>query len=65
MSKVNSQEADVTLFEKTNVSGTLRAIDINVHLIQMSGLLTPMGVIPEAMLRLSDAIAINIPDFKT
>ena len=65
MSKLNGQEAEISLHEKTRVTGTLRAMDINVHLIQLSHLQTPIGIIPEAMLRLSDTVAINIPDFKS
>lgn len=65
MASLNGQSVDINMYEKTKVSGILRAIDINVQSVQVSDLKTPIGVIPEAVLRVGDIQTISIPDFKT
>ena len=65
MAALNSQEADINMYEKTTVSGIIKAIDINVHSLHVSDLKTPMGVLPDATLRLSDTLSVTISDFKT
>ena len=65
MAALHKQEADIAMFEKTFVSGVIQAMDINVHSLQVSDLKTPMGVLPDATLRLSDTLSITVDDFKT
>ena len=65
MAALNNQEADIAMYEKTFVSGVIQAMDINVHSLHVSDLKTPMGVLPDATLRLSDTLSITISDFKT
>ena len=64
MAAINDQYADINMYGKTKVSGTLRAMDINVQSVQISNLQTPIGVIPEAALRLGDIRTISIPELK-
>ena len=64
MAALHKQEADVTMYDKTYVSGVIQAMDINVHSLQVSDLKTPMGVLPDATLRLSDTLSVTVQDFK-
>lgn len=61
---LTGQSANICMHEKTNVQCMLGHIDINVQHIQVKELLTPMGKIPHAVLRLDDVISIQIPDLK-
>ena len=63
MAALHKQEADIVMYEKTIVTGVVQAMDINVHSLQVSDLKTPMGVLPDATLRLSDTMSITIDDF--
>lgn len=65
MAAMNGQEADINMYGKTNVSGKLRSFDINVQSVQISDLKTPIGVIPEAALRLGDIRTITVPELKS
>lgn len=65
LAALNGQDADINMYEKTNVTGILRAVDINVQSAQISELQTPIGIIPESVLRTGDIRTITIPDFKT
>lgn len=64
MAAINGQDADINMYGKTRVSGMLRAMDINVQSVQISNLHTPIGVIPEAALRLGDIRTITVPEFR-
>ncbi|KAL3889970.1 hypothetical protein ACJMK2_002284 [Sinanodonta woodiana] len=64
MGSLNGQEADIFMFEKTKVSGQIRAIDINIQQVQIADLQTPIGIIPNAVLRVSDTISLTVEDFK-
>ena len=64
MAALHKQEADITMYDKTYVSGVIQAMDINVHSLQVSDLKTPMGVLPDATLRLSDTLSVTVQDFK-
>ena len=64
MCALNGQEADIFMHEKTNVRGTLSAMDIDVQSLQVSDLQTPIGVLPAALLRLSDVKKISIHNFQ-
>lgn len=62
---ITGQSANICMHEKTNVQCVLSHIDIDVQHIQVKDLLTPMGKIPQAVLRLSDVILIQIPDLQS
>ncbi|ESO96619.1 hypothetical protein LOTGIDRAFT_143921 [Lottia gigantea] len=53
-------EAKLVLYEKATVTGKIGPTDVDFHHIQISNLQTPMGVIPDAILRTSDMISIKI-----
>lgn len=61
---ITGQSANICMHEKTNVQCTLGHFDIDVQHVQVKDLLTPMGKIPHAVLRLNDVISIHIPDLK-
>lgn len=61
---ITGQSANICMQEKTNVQCILGHIDIDVQHVQVKDLLTPMGKIPHAVLRLNDVISIQIPDLK-
>jgi hypothetical protein len=64
MAAINDQNADINMYGKTKVTGTLKAMDINVQSLQISNLQTPIGVIPDATLRLGDIRTISISELK-
>lgn len=64
MAVLNGQEAEISMFEKTKVTCVLGPVDIDLHHIQVHELVTPMGTIPDAMLRASDVISMTVPDLK-
>ena len=64
LSHLSGQEAEIKLHERRTVNCVLGPVDIDVHNVQVSDLSTPMGNIPNAVLRMSDVITIKIPDFK-
>ena len=53
-----------SMHEKTQVEAIFRATDIDMENFQVSALQTPMGVLPEALLRSSDVLFFTV-DFKT
>jgi len=52
------------MHEKTQVEAIFRATDIDMEHFQISALQTPMGVLPEALLRSSDVLFFTV-DFET
>lgn len=64
MASLNGQDADISMYEKTQVSGVLRGMDIDVQTLHVSDLSTPIGILPEAFLRISDVKKITINNFK-
>lgn len=64
MAALNGQEAEVSMFEKTKVTCVLGPVDIDLQHIQVHELVTPMGIIPDAVLRSSDVISLTVPDLK-
>lgn len=64
MAALNGQQAEISMHGKTNVAGIIRAMDINVQSIQISDLTTPIGVLPEAVLRVSDIRTVSVKDIE-
>ena len=61
IASVSGSPVDMSLQEKTRVSGKFNAVDVDFHHIHVSDLSTPMGVIPHATLRTSDVHVMNFP----
>lgn len=61
---LSGMAATVKMHEKTNVSCLLGPSDVDFHQLQVTELVTPMGVIPHAMLRTSDIISVKVHDDK-
>lgn len=59
-----NKAACFSMHEKTQVEAIFRATDIDMENFQVSALLTPMGVLPEALLRSSDVLFFTV-DFET
>lgn len=59
-----NKAACFSMHEKTQVEGIFRATDIDMEHFQISALQTPMGVLPEALLRSSDVLFFTV-DFET
>lgn len=53
-----------SMHEKTHLEAIFRATDIDMENFQVSALQTPMGVLPEALLRSSDVLFFTV-DFET
>lgn len=59
-----NKAACFSMHEKTQVEAIFRATDIDMENFQVSTLQTPMGVLPEALLRSSDVLFFTV-DFET
>lgn len=58
-----NKAACFSMHEKTQVEAIFRATDIDMENFQVSALQTPMGVLPEALLRSSDVLFFTV-DFE-
>lgn len=61
-SNVAGKQAEFYLHENTRVSGEFRGCDVECSEIFVKDLKTPMGTIPEAILRSGDIIYLDISD---
>lgn len=59
-----NKPACFSMHEKTQVEAIFRATDIDLENFQVSELQTPMGVLPEALLRSSDVLLFTV-DFES
>ncbi|KAK7091388.1 gem-associated protein 7-like [Littorina saxatilis] len=64
LASLSGVEASVKMYDKTTVRCLLGASDVDFQHLQVSNLNTPMGVLPNAMLRTKDVISIHIPSVK-
>ncbi|KAK7791558.1 hypothetical protein R5R35_011066 [Gryllus longicercus] len=62
MAGIVGQECQVHMFDNTDVSGIFRGVDIDLSSFLMSQLKTPIGIVPEGILRASDTIWLHFPD---
>lgn len=61
LNALSGKRMEILMREKTNVSAEFGASDIEFEHIQVTSLQTPMGRVPDALLRTSDIISIKIP----
>jgi len=59
---VKGQKCEFSMLEKTTVKGELRGCDRDVLNLAVANLETPMGKIPEAVLRTGDIISVKVPN---
>ena len=57
---VSNRPCTFRMYEKTVVNATFRSTDIETTVFHVSNLVTPMGVLPEAMIRASDVLTITV-----
>ena len=55
--------ASFSMHERTHVEALFRGTDIDMEKFQVSELQTPMGVVPEALIRSSDVLSFTV-DFR-
>ena len=55
-----NKPACFSMHEKTQVQAIFRGTDIDMENVQVSELQTPIGVLPEAMLRSSDVLSFTV-----
>ncbi|KZC05242.1 Gem-associated protein 7 [Dufourea novaeangliae] len=65
MTGIVGRKADFYLHENTHVSAEFRGCDINCLEVYVRNLETPLGTIPEAVLRANDIIHMDVKDIKT
>ena len=58
---VSNKPCTFRMYERTEVKATFRSTDIETSAFQVSNLVTPMGVFPEAMIRASDVLTMTVP----
>ncbi|XP_026672599.1 gem-associated protein 7-like [Ceratina calcarata] len=56
------KQADFHLYENTRVSAEFRGCDVDCLEVYVRNLETPLGIIPEAILRTSDIIHLTVND---
>lgn len=59
-----SKEAKFNLYENTKVSGEFQGTDVDCLELYVKNLSTPLGKIPQAILRATDVITIEIENIK-
>ncbi|XP_076438140.1 gem-associated protein 7-like [Babylonia areolata] len=59
---LHGEQARVTLYHQTVVHCRFGVSDVDFERLQVSQLSTPMGVLPQAVLRTSDIIAVHVDD---
>lgn len=57
---VSNKPCTFSMYERTKVEATFRSTDIETTSFQVSNLVTPMGVLPEALVRASDVLTITV-----
>ena len=57
---ISNKPCTMTLYERTKVEATFRSTDMETTTFQVSNLVTPMGVLPEALIRASDVLTITV-----
>ena len=57
---VSNKPCTFSMYERTKVEGTFRSTDIETTAFQVSNLVTPMGILPEAIIRASDVLTITV-----
>ena len=57
---VSNKPCTFRMYEKTVVNATFRSTDIETTTFQVSNLVTPMGVFPEALIRASDVLTFTV-----
>ena len=55
-----NKPARFSMHERTQVQALFRGTDIDMENLQVSDLQTPMGVVPEALLRSSDVLSFTV-----
>ena len=57
---LSNKPCKLALYESTKLEGTFRSTDIETTAFQISNLVTPTGVLPEALIRASDVVTITV-----
>ncbi|PSN30687.1 hypothetical protein C0J52_25583 [Blattella germanica] len=56
------KDCEIRMFDNTKVTAEFRGSDMEAKLFYVRKLKTPLGVLPEAILRTSDIIKLHLPD---
>ncbi|KAH0566966.1 gem-associated protein 7-like [Cotesia glomerata] len=64
MNGIIGSKANFYLYENSHVSGEFRGCDVDCLELFVHNLKTPLGVVPEAILRATDVISFTINDIK-
>ncbi|MFH4984544.1 hypothetical protein AB6A40_011253 [Gnathostoma spinigerum] len=59
ISALGGKEIKMRLHERTSVSGKFRAMKADITHYVVDGLKTPIGIVPHAIIRMSDTISIS------
>jgi gem associated protein 7 len=59
---MENKHIDIDTFKGAQVSGSFRSVDYDISNVHVNNLITPIGCVPEALVRTSDIVAIK---FKT
>jgi gem associated protein 7 len=59
---VSGKGCEFRMFDNTNVTAEFRGCDVDVMHFCVKQLKTPLGILPEAVLRTSDIIRMHLPN---
>jgi gem associated protein 7 len=59
---VAGKESEFRMFDNTNVTAEFGGCDVDVMHFYVRQLKTPLGILPEAILRTSDIIKMHLPN---
>lgn len=56
---MDNKKVEIETYQGANVNGVFRSIDYDITHIHVNNLNTPIGCVPEALLRTSDTVSIK------
>lgn len=59
LKSMENQSVDIQTYRGACVTGKFRSVDYNMHNIHVHDLSTPIGLVPEALIRTSDIVTIK------
>jgi gem associated protein 7 len=56
---MENKPIEIETFQGTTVTGNFRSIDYDITNVHINNLMTPIGCVPEALIRVSDVVTIK------
>jgi len=59
LESMENKPIEIETFQGSTVSGCFRSIDYDITNIHINNLMTPIGCVPEALIRVSDVVTVK------